>query len=184
MASNRVKLTLKPIKRFKNNHNGKRYDLIIFKDNTGREYRYNTPVTIDSELTKIGTVVGGYDTHYCKPNSTPINLTAELEVDGSYTWLIKPRLCKDYTSEPFASVGRCQSVVVNGQVYYYGEKIPYIRWIADDIGTENEIWNAKITSVSDKRQNDVQFEAEDSDGNSICVTLDMDDVITSEEKSA
>lgn len=75
-----------------------------------------------------------------------------------------------------ASVGRCQSVIVGNKVYNYGETIPYLRWKSDDI-TESEIRNAKIVAVSGMRENNVSFDGEDNNGNSISVSIDMEDVI-------
>ena len=43
--------------------------------------------------------------------------------------------------------------------------------------TENEIRNAKIVAVSGVRENNVSFDGEDNNGNSISVSIDMDDVI-------
>lgn len=75
-----------------------------------------------------------------------------------------------------ARVGRCQSVIIGNKVYHYGETILYLRWKLDDV-TENEIWNVKIVAVSGMRENNVSFDGEDSNGNSVSVSIDMDDVI-------
>jgi len=75
-----------------------------------------------------------------------------------------------------ARVGRCQCVIVGNKTYYYGEVIPYLRWKSDDV-TESEIWNAKIVAVSGMRENNVSFDGEDNNGNSISVSIDMEDVI-------
>lgn len=84
------------------------------------------------------------------------------------------------TEEPLAKVGGSQTVIVNEKVYYYGEEIPYIRW-KDSDSTENEVWNAKITAISDRRQNNVQFDAKDVNGNIVRVDINMDDVISCEQ---
>jgi hypothetical protein len=75
-----------------------------------------------------------------------------------------------------ARVGRCQSVIIGNKTYNYGEVIPYLRWKFDNV-TENEIWNAKIVGVSGMRENNVSFDGEDNNGNSVSVSIDMDDVI-------
>ena len=80
-----------------------------------------------------------------------------------------------------ARVGRCQTVIVNDNVYAYGEKIPYLRWKMDDKGeSENEIWDAEICAVSGMRENNIELVGKNENGDSIDVIIDMDDVISSE----
>ena len=75
-----------------------------------------------------------------------------------------------------AMVGRCQSVIVNNEVYYYGETIPYLSWKTADTA-KNEIWNAKIVAVSSMRENNVSFDGKDCNGNPVSISIDMDNVI-------
>lgn len=74
-----------------------------------------------------------------------------------------------------AKVGRCQSVIVGNKIYYYGDTIPCIKWKLSN-GTENEIWNATIIAISDRRENNVSFYGE-VNGNLISVSIDMDEIV-------
>jgi hypothetical protein len=75
-----------------------------------------------------------------------------------------------------ARVGKCQSIIIGNKIYNYGETIPYLKWKLDDT-TENEIFNAKIVSVSDMKTNNVLLDGEDNNGNFISVSIDMNNVI-------
>ena len=85
--------------------------------------------------------------------------------------------CREHLADTcveYAYVDRCQSVRICGKLFVYGESIPKIKWLLDDDGTYNEIYDAKILAVSEDW---VQFDGEDHNGNPVTVTIDVDDVI-------
>ena len=93
--SERVTLTLIPSERYRNNTSTGKYDLIVLKDVHGKEYRYNLSAKPAEEQQKLDRAIGGRDAitgHYCEVNKTPIKITAILEINCGYTWLIQPRL--------------------------------------------------------------------------------------------
>lgn len=65
----------------------------------------------------------------------------------------------------YGSVGNCS---------FTENPSPKIKWLLDDDGTYNEIYDAKIVAVSEDW---VQFDGEDHNGNPVTVTIDVDDVI-------